>query len=69
MWRQLRCQGTEVARCTVERLMRELGLGGEIRGRKCKTTVPDLSAHRPLDLVERDFTASRPNQLWMADLT
>ena len=69
VWRQLQREDTTVARCTVERLMRELGLQGVIRGRKCKTTVPDETAVRPLDLVDRNFTAPRPNQLWVADLT
>ncbi|MCK4547890.1 MAG: IS3 family transposase, partial [Candidatus Eisenbacteria sp.] len=58
-----------VARCTVERLMRRMGLVGVIRGRKPRTTIPDEAATRPADLVERDFTASHPNQLWVADLT
>ena len=49
--------------------MREMGLQGVVRGRKFKTTVPDETAARPLDLVDRDFTATRPNQLWVADLT
>ena len=69
VWRQLRREGIKVARCTVERLMRALGLQGVIRGRTFKTTVPDETAVRPLDLVDRDFTATRPNQLWVADLT
>ena len=59
----------KVARCTVARLMRQMGLEGAVRGRKFKTTIPDLSAKRPLDLVERDFTATRPNELWLSDLT
>src|SRR5690606_23428888 len=59
-----------VARCTVERLMRELRLQGAVRGgRKARTTIPREPAERPLDLVERDFTAERPNQLWVSDLT
>jgi transposase InsO family protein len=58
-----------VARCTVERLMGELGLEGVRRGRVRRTTTPDQAAPRPADLVERDFSASRPNQLWVADLT
>jgi putative transposase len=59
-----------VARCTVERLMREMGLQGAVRGRAFKrTTVADESAPRPADLVKRDFTADRPNRLWVADLT
>jgi transposase InsO family protein len=69
VWRQLRREGIEVARCTVARLMRQMGLSGAVRGRRPKTTIPDESAERPLDLVERDFTASRPNQLWVSDLT
>jgi putative transposase len=58
-----------VARCTVERLMRKLGIRGVVRGRKVRTTIPDEITDRPADLVERDFTADRPNQLWVADLT
>ncbi|GAP47662.1 integrase [Streptomyces azureus] len=65
----LRRKGVEVARCTVERLMRELGLEGVIRGQRRRTTVPEPSAPRPPDLVDRDFTASRPDQLWVADMT
>ncbi|BBJ37544.1 hypothetical protein SSPO_002620 [Streptomyces antimycoticus] len=67
--RALRRMGVDVARCTVERLMRELGLEGVIRGQRRRTTVPEPSAPRPPDLVDRDFTASRPDQLWMADMT
>ncbi len=69
VWHQLGREGTEVARCTVERLMRAMGLQGVVRGRKPKTTIPDEAASRPADLVHRDFTAERPNQLWVADLT
>jgi len=69
VWRQLRRDGIEVARCTVERLMRQLGLSGTVRGRRPRTTVPAEVAARPADLVDRDFTAERPNQLWVADLT
>jgi len=69
VWLQLGREGIKVARCTVARLMRAMGLEGAVRGRKFKTTIPDESAHRPLDLVERDFTADRPNRLWVADLT
>ncbi|WP_329493937.1 IS3 family transposase [Kitasatospora herbaricolor] len=61
--------GHEVARCTVERLMRELGIEGVIRGRRRRTTIPEPAAPRPPDLVNRRFTADRPNQLWLADLT
>jgi transposase InsO family protein len=70
VWRQLKREEIEVARCTVERLMREMGLRGAIRGRKYKrTTIGDEAAPRPADLVQRDFTADRPNRLWVADLT
>jgi transposase InsO family protein len=69
VWRQLKREGDKVARCTIERLMREMGLQGAIRGKKFKTTIPDDKAMRPPDLVDRDFTASRPNELWVADLT
>jgi putative transposase len=69
VWRQLLREDIQVARCTVERLMRGMGLQGVIRGRTFKTTIPDESAARPADLVNRDFTATRPNQLWVADLT
>lgn len=69
VWRQLNREDIEVARCTVERLMRDMGLQGAIRGKKCRTTVPDDRASRPADLVKRDFTASCPNQLWVANLT
>jgi putative transposase len=69
VWRQLRREGIVVARCTVERLMGELGLEGVRRGKPHKTTRPEAADTRPADLVERDFSASRPNQLWVADLT
>ena len=69
VWRQLGREGRPVARCTVARLMRRLGLRGAVRGRKSKTTVPDLTLDRPLDRVERNFSAARPNQLWVSDLT
>ena len=69
VWRQLRREGIIVARCTVERLMRELHLEGVRRGKPHKTTTPQAADARPADLVERDFSASRPNQLWVADLT
>ncbi|MBX7553535.1 hypothetical protein [Streptomyces sp. NPDC048665] len=58
-----------MARCTVERLMAELGLESVIRGRRRRTTVPESMAPRPPDLVDRDFTASRPDQLWVADMS
>jgi len=69
VWRQLGREGQEVARCTVERLMRGLGLQGVVRGKKRRTTIPDDRAERPLDRVNRQFQASRPNQLWVADFT
>ena len=70
VWKQLRREGYAVARCTVARLMRRLGLAGVVRGRRFTvTTTPDLAAARPPDLVARQFTAARPNQLWVADLT
>jgi len=69
IWQQLNREGTRVARCTVERLMKDMGLQGAVRGRQFKTTVADDGSERPADLVNRDFTASRPNELWVADLT
>jgi putative transposase len=70
VWKQLGREGVAVARCTVARLMRRLGLAGAVRGRAFRrTTIPDAVATRPPDLVTRQFTATRPNQLWVADLT
>ena len=70
VWARLNREGVRVARCTVERLMRDLGLSGAGRGRAYKvTTRSDERQHRPADLVERDFTAMAPNRLWVADLT
>jgi len=69
VWRQLQREGLQVARCTVERLMGELGLQGVVGGKPKRTTVADPQAQRPADLVCRDLTAQRPNQLWVADLT
>jgi putative transposase len=69
VWRQLHREGIAVARCTVERLMRELGLEGIRRGKARRTTTPDESTAWPADLVDRHFAAQRPNQLWVADLT
>jgi putative transposase len=65
----LRREGIEVAPCTVERLMRRSGLQGVIRGGRRRTTIPEPAAPRPPDLVNRRFTASRPNRMWVADLT
>jgi len=70
VWAQLNREGIPVARCTVERLMRDLGLSGARRGKAHKvTTGVDQRQHRPADLVDRDFTAAAPNRLWVADLT
>jgi transposase InsO family protein len=69
VWGQLRREHIVAARCTVERLMRSLGLQGVVRGRRCRTTIADDGAERPLDRVNRQFKASRPNELWVADFT
>ena len=68
-WRQMKREGFQVARCTIGRLMKVLGLSGAIRGKKIRTTIPSENDPRPLDLVKRNFTASRPNKLWVADFT
>lgn len=69
VWAQLRRDGFPVARCTVERLMRKLGLRGVVRGKTPRTTTGADGADRPADLVERHFVAAAPNRLWVADLT
>jgi putative transposase len=69
VWRQLLREGLVIARCTVERLMRLAGLRGVRRGKSVRTTVPDAKAPCPLDRVNRQFKADRPNQLWVADFT
>ena len=69
VWRQLNRKGITVARCTVERLMRAQGLQGVRRGRRVRTTLTDDTASRPLDRVNRQFRAERPNQLWVSDFT
>jgi putative transposase len=69
MWLHLRRQGHDVARCTIERLMAANGWQGALRGKRPRTTIPDPAAARSADLVQRDFTASAPNQLWVADFT
>ena len=69
VWKQLNRQGVTVARCTVERLMRRLGLRGAVRGKVVRTTVPDANVPCPLDRVNRHFKADRPNQLWVSDFT
>lgn len=69
LWRQLRREGFAVARCTVARLMREMGLKGAIRGKPVRTTVSDKAAACPLDRVNRAFRATAPNRLWVSDFT
>jgi transposase InsO family protein len=70
VWRQLCREKVAIARCTVERLMRDMGINGAVRGRATKvTTVCDENAIRPQDLVQRQFVATKPNQLWVADIT
>src|SRR6187551_3710681 len=69
VWKDLQRAGHTVARCTVERLMRAKALRGIVRGHRVRTTRPAPLAPRPDDLVQRDFTATRPNQLWVADFT
>ena len=69
VWRQLQREGQEVARCTIERLMQSMGLQGVIRGKPLKTTISDKAAACPLDHVNRQFQAPRPNALWVSDFT
>ena len=69
VWMQMNREGVAVARCTVERLMRRLGLRGVIRGKVVRTTISDTKAPCPLDRVNRVFKAKRPNQLWVSDFT
>lgn len=69
VWKQMNREGMRVARCTVERLMRGLGIEGVRRGKRVRTTVPDSAAACPQDLVRRHFEADRPNRLWVADFT
>ena len=70
IWAQLNRENIKVARCSVERLMRQMGIQGARRGGRHRTTIPaDDAAPRPADLVERTFSASAPNKLWLADLT
>ena len=69
VWMQMNREGVAVARCTVERLMRRLGLQGVRRGKSIRTTVADPLAPCPLDKVNRQFRADRPNQLWVSDFT
>src|ERR1017187_1378963 len=69
VWAQLNREGVRVARCTVERLMRDLGMRGVVRGKTVRTTIGDEATERPADLVDRQFRAPAPNRLWVADLT
>ena len=69
VWLQMNREGVRIARCTVERLMRRLGLQGARRGKKVRTTTPDAAAPCPMDRVKRVFKASQPNQLWVSDFT
>ena len=69
VWKQMRRERITVARCTVERLMKHLGLQGARRGKVVRTTIGDMTAARPLDRVNRQFKADRPNQLWVSDFT
>ena len=69
VWKQMNREGIAVARCTVERLMRRLGLQGVRRGKVVRTTIPDGKAPCPLDRVNRQFKADRPNRLWVSDFT
>jgi putative transposase len=69
VWRQMLREGNDVARCTVARLMRKMGLQGVIRGKRVRTTVPDKAAPCPRDHVNRQFRPARPNMLWVSDFT
>jgi putative transposase len=69
VWKQMNRVNITVARCTVERLMKQQGLRGVIRGKRVRTTIPDPAAARPLDRFNRQFRAERPNQLWVSDST
>jgi putative transposase len=69
VWAQLNREGIRVARCTVERLMRALQIRGAVRGRPARTTIPAQAGPQPADLVQRDFRATAPNRLWVADIT
>jgi len=69
VWRQLAREGFDVARCTVARLMKDLGLEGVIRGKKAKTTIPDKAQPCPLDKVNRQFGVPAPDVMWVSDFT
>ena len=69
VWKQMNRERIVIARCTVERVMKRVGLQGAVRGKRIRTTIPDAAALRPLDRVNRQFSADRPNQLWVSDFT
>jgi len=69
IWKQLNRESIPIARCTAARLAKALGIRGAVRGKAWKTTIPDVDAARPRDLVQRSFVADAPNQLWVADIT
>ena len=69
VWRQMKRESFDIARCTVSRLMRQMGLRGVVRSKSVRTTVSDTSAPSPLDRVNRNFKAPRPNTLWLSDFT
>jgi len=69
VWQQMRREGFDIARCTVERLMRALNLRGAVRGKAIRTTIPDKTLPCPLDRVNRQFSAPAPNRLWVSDFT
>jgi putative transposase len=69
VWRQLRREGFDIARCTVTRLMKAMGIQGVIRGKPHKTTIPDKKLPCPLDRVNRQFRVAAPNMLWVSDFT
>lgn len=69
VWHQMRREGFDIARCTVARLMRDIGIEGVVRGKKPKTTIPDKAQPCPLDKVNRQFRAPAPNVLWVSDFT
>lgn len=69
VWRQMKREGFDIARCTVARLMKSMGLQGVIRGKPVKTTISDKAATCPLDKVNRQFQAPAPNRLWVSDFT
>jgi putative transposase len=69
VWRQFGREGIAVARCTVERLMRQMGLRGAVRGKETRTTIADKASPCPADKVNRQFRAPQPNMLWVSDFT